>query len=331
MNMKKVRVLVLGLGNFGHSWAAQIVPECREYAELAGVVDRRTERWAGIPDGVPKFTDLEEALRTVQPELVINVTPPDAHHGINERLLRDGYPVLCEKPIAENLPTAIRTGEVLKETGGFLMIGENYRYFGRFRAAKKILDTGKMGKVLRVSCNFTHWHPDYSMYYHGSLSHPLMQDVAVHHLDLGRYLSGAEPLRVWCREDSAPYSWYGERKATAFVVTEMTDGVVFDYNGTLASPSFVTDWRGEWTIICEQAVMIIQGTNITIRRLEGTEEINVTEVHEDSRVDLLADACCALREGRRGETDYADNIRSFTWMEKAIEAAAKESWIGIDE
>ncbi len=327
--MKKVRVLVLGLGNFGHSWASLIVPDC-EYAELVGVVDRRTERWEGIPDSVPKFTDLDEALRAVHPELVVNVTPPDAHHAINERLLREGWPVLCEKPIAESLETARKTGEVLKETGGFLMIGENYRYFGRFRRAREILESGCLGKVLRVSCQFVHWHPDYSMYYHGSLKHPLMQDVAVHHLDLGRYLSGAEPLRVWCREDSAPYTWYGERKATAFIVTEMTNGVVFDYNGTLASPSFVTDWRGEWTVICEKGVLINKGTTITIRRLEGTEEIEVQEDHEDSRVAMLADACCALREGRKGETDFSDNIRSFTWMERAMEAAAKESWLPVE-
>jgi len=40
--MEKVRVAVLGLGNFGHSWADTIVPACRE-AELAAVIDRFLE------------------------------------------------------------------------------------------------------------------------------------------------------------------------------------------------------------------------------------------------------------------------------------------------
>lgn len=325
--MEKVKVLVLGLGNFGHSWADTIVPACKECAELAAVVDKRQERWQGIDDSVPKFLDLEVALEETKPELVINVTPPNLHHEINEMLLRRQIPVLCEKPIADTYETAVKTGRVLEETGGFLMIGENYRYHNVFREARKILDSGVLRKVHMLDCHFRHEHADYSMFYHGTLKHPLLSDVSIHHLDLARYLSGEEPVKVWCKEYDARYSWYDYRPASALLASEMTGDVVFHYDGTLASPVSTTDWNGDWEIECDNGVLQIRNSQLFLHREDGIEEIPVPQNGGAPRVALLREACAAVREKRRGETDFADNFKSFNWMEKAILASEKQEWI----
>ena len=166
--MDRIRVLVLGLGNFGHSWATWVVPSCNDCANLVGVVDKRTERWQGVWEGIPKFEDLTIALEETKPDLVINVTPPDVHCELSAMILRKNIAVLCEKPIADNYENAVTMGNVLKETNGSLMIGENYRYYPVFREAKKILQTSNLGKIHQVQCSFRHYHADYSMFYHGT-------------------------------------------------------------------------------------------------------------------------------------------------------------------
>lgn len=327
--MEALQVLVLGLGNFGRSWASHVAPRC-EGVRLIAAVDQRPERWESIPGEVPKFSSLAEALERVRPELVINATPPDAHLALNEYLLRRGIPVLCEKPIADTLENALRLGEILRETGGFLMIGENYRYHPEMRAARALISSGKLGGIHHVSCRFRHYHPDYSMFYHGALAHPLLEDVTVHHLDLARFLTGQEPLRVWCREAPAPYSWYGQRPASAVILTEMSGGALFHYEGTLASPESSTTWNGSWEIECDGGVVIIEDNRVFLLRGGQRQEIPVNAPAEDSRIPLLREACAALREHRPGETDFADNFKTFRWMRRAIAAAQAEGWVNAE-
>jgi len=325
--MEKVKVLVLGLGNFGYSWADKIVPACNDCARLVAVVDKRKERWEGIDESVPRYLDLEQALEETKPELVINVTPPDLHFETNEFLLLKNIPVLCEKPIADTYENAVKTSKVLEETQGFLMIGENYRYHNVFREARKILDSGILGKIHMLDCHFRHEHADFSMFYHGALKHPLLSDVSIHHLDLARYLIGEEPIKVWCKEYDAKYSWYDYRSASAMLVTEMTNDVIFHYDATLASPVSTTDWNGNWEIECDKGVLQIRNSRLYLHREESIEEIPVPEGGEDSREALLREACAAVREKRKGETDFADNINSFNWMEKAILASDTKEWV----
>lgn len=326
ISVDKIKVLVLGLGNFGHSWATSVLPACSDYADLAGVVEKQKDKWHGIEDSIPKFEDITLALEETEPDLVINVTPPNMHYELSALLLRKNIAVLCEKPIADNYENAINMGKVLKETNGFLMIGENYRYHSVFREAKKILQEKNLGKIHHVQCSFRHYHPDYSMLYHGALEHPLLEDVAIHHLDLARYLSDKEPVRVWCKEFSAEYSWYDYRPASAVIVTEMTNNVFFHYTGTLASPVSSTDWNGNWEIECDYGVMKIENDKIFILKDDKMIEISITEKVEDSRVTMLQEACRALKERRKAETNYEDNFKSFNWMQKAILSSKKQDW-----
>lgn len=328
--MDKVRVLVLGLGNFGHSWADLAASDCDSYAELVAVVDKREETWQGIDENVPKYSDLDTAIEETKPELIINVTPPGLHNEINEKLLRGNIAVLCEKPVSDNYENAVKMRSVLDETGGFLMIGENYRYHLVFREARKILQNGELGNIHQVVCHFRHYHPDYSMFYHGALKHPLLTDVSIHHLDLARYLSGEEPINVWCREFAADYSWYKHRLASAFIVSDMTGNVVFHYEGTLAAPVSTTDWNGDWEIECDYGVLQIKDSNIFIHKEDKVQKIQIRMKEDDTRIVMLHEACKAIREGRRGETDYADNLKSFGWLEGAIKSSETHSMINID-
>lgn len=327
--MKKV--IILGVGNFGISWANHILPACKDFAELSAVVDQDPEKLKRIPDTVPKYADVFEAIDAIHPDLVINVTPPSLHTDLNIALLEKGVNVLCEKPIAAEVPDAERMEAYLEEHGGFLMIADNYRYATVFRKAGEILRSGELGEVRNGQCQFRHYHGDYSMFYHGKLAHPLMADVSIHHLDQARYLLGEEPVSVFAKESSAPYAWYGDRPATANIITQMTNGVTFNYFGTLATSVTQTGWNANWQIECAKGILKIQDDKLYLIRGEGDQREEEFILEEDgiSRENVLKEALTAIEEGRNGETDFFDNMKTFRWLHACIASSDQNQIVAL--
>lgn len=323
--MQPCKILLLGAGNFGASWANDVIPRCSDIAVFSAVVDKNPERQKHISPDIPFYTDLNEALYAVQPHLVINATAPSAHTALNRHLMKMGYPVLCEKPIAEDPTEAEEMLSFYEKQGGFLMIADNYRYSPVMRKCREIIASGKLGKIHNVQCRFRHYHPDYSAFYHGKLSQPLLLDVSIHHLDGARYLMGEEPLKTTCHTWTAPYTWYDSRPANASIHSEMTNDVHFDYFGTLAAAAGTTDWNGDWDIECQGGTLLIRESKLYLYDRPEGEAVPVPfcEPGEDSRIPMLREAISALQAGRKGETDLSDNIKTYRWLQSAIQAAEK--------
>ena len=206
------------------------------------------------------------------------------------------------------------------------MIAENYRYKTVFRECRRWIEEGKAGKVHTVRCQFSHYHPDYSRFYHGALKHPLLMDVTIHHLDLARFLSGQEPEHVWCKEWGAPYTWYQDRPANAAIWTQMSGGVMFEYSGSLASAVSSTDWYGDWEISGDKGILRLQGETLFWYHQEGEacEKTVIPSEYEDTRVQVLREFIAAIDERRPGETCIEDNYQTYLWMETAIASAEGE-------
>ena len=111
----------------------------------------------------------------------------------------------------------------------------------------------------------------------------------------------------------------------------MTGGVICNYRGTLASPVTTTDWNGDWEIECDKGVLKIYNGNVKIITEEDVKEYFVCNGDEDSRVQLLEEACMALKEGRKAETDLNDNYKSFMWIQSAIASSESGEWITVKE
>ena len=325
--MKKMRIAVMGLGAYGRSWA-YVAAKAKD-AQLVTVIDRSDDALNAVDLPVGKYTDLDAAIEAEKPEAVILVVPPRLHIPIAEKLVKQGIAVLCEKPICEELDEAESFIALCEKENYVCSIAENFRYRPVFRAAKQMLLEGAVGKILRVNCRYVSYHPDASNAYHGALKHPLLCDVTVHHLDVARYLTGAEAKNVLCKEHAAPHTWYGARPASAEIYSEMTDGIFFTYSGTTASPVSVTDSFGEWEIIGEKAVMRICGPKITLYTAQNEKKVKMFPDSGDTREPLLEGVIRAALENTTGESDIRDNFKSFRWTQKAMETSEKNEMLEI--
>lgn len=325
--VKKIRFLMVGLGNYGRSWAYIAAKSTKGI--LVGLVDQNQEMLDRVDLPVAKFSDIDTAVAELRPDAAILAVPPHLHIPVTRKLMGYGLAVLCEKPICDDLAEAeefLRTCEVENKTCG---IAENYRYRPAMRGAKKLLQEGTVGNILRMNCRFTHYHPDYSMFYHGSLRHPLITDVTIHHLDLAQYLSGAEPVNVTCFEHDARHCWYQNRPATAEIASDMTEGITFTYTGTLAAPASATDWYGDWEIMGDRGVLYISGTSVTLYVRENEKSVWEFPDEGDTREALLDSFLTSLEGGKSFESNVQDNFKGFYWTLKAIESSENHKQIEL--
>ncbi|WP_421905264.1 Gfo/Idh/MocA family protein [Mameliella sp.] len=83
-------------------------------------------------------------------DVVSITTPNNLHHEMACAALRAGKHVWCEKPMALTLAEAEEMARAAQEAGTVTMVGYNYIRNPAFLHAKKLIDEGRIGRVVHV-------------------------------------------------------------------------------------------------------------------------------------------------------------------------------------
>lgn len=197
----------LRLGIIGCGWATANlhVPALRRIPEYAVValadVDKDRVEECGSRWEVPhRFT---EALRLIEhPDIdaVAVCVPPGDHANLATAAIKAGRHVFIEKPLTLTVDHADRVLECAKGTTAKVLVGFNLRWHRLVRQAKAMLDAGRLGSLTLLRTVFTNalchderivaWRRD------RSLGGGVIQDLAVHHFDLWRFLLSAEVREI---------------------------------------------------------------------------------------------------------------------------------------
>ena len=134
--MKKA--LLVGAGGMGQSWAGNLKAHASQVT-FGGWVDIREGAAAAAAEkhelaGIWTGTDLTKAIAEVQPDLVVDVTIPEAHHDVTLTALAHGIPVIGEKPMAHSMEAARAMVAASEKSGKLYMVSQSRRYDNRIRA-----------------------------------------------------------------------------------------------------------------------------------------------------------------------------------------------------
>ena len=147
------------------------------------------------------YTDLDEMLTKEKIDFVDICVPSFLHCAISVDMLKRGYNVLCEKPMALTSEECALMLEAEMESGKHFMIAQCLRFFKEYQFLKECIDDGRYGKVLGAFFNrdsaqplwgYENWFLDYDRC-GGAIT-----DIHIHDIDMVRYLFG-EPEAVSCR------------------------------------------------------------------------------------------------------------------------------------
>ena len=161
--MRKISCVILGYGDRSSRYAeyAQLMPE---ELEVVGVIDvnqlKRTqcqEKFQLKDNQV--FENLEEFLNAdVKCDVVIYGTMDLIHYETTMPLLEKGYNILLEKPITANVQELLEIEKKAKEKDCKVVVCHVLRYTPFYSTIKKIIDSGKMGKIMSMQLNEHVWH-----------------------------------------------------------------------------------------------------------------------------------------------------------------------------
>ncbi|MEK7328515.1 MAG: Gfo/Idh/MocA family oxidoreductase [Chloroflexota bacterium] len=147
----------------GTSWWADgaHLPGLRARAdvELVAVCGRNPERLAAMASkfNVPRtFTDYEQMLAEMKPEVVVVLTPNHTHAPMTLAALDAGAHVICEKPLALNTVEAQAMLDRAEQLGRRHMTFLTYRGMPGPRFLKQLLDSDYLGRLHHVQACYLH-------------------------------------------------------------------------------------------------------------------------------------------------------------------------------
>jgi UDP-N-acetylglucosamine 3-dehydrogenase len=173
-----------------HLRAVRGVPE----VEPVAVVDINEERACqfALRQGFPfATTRLQDLFGKV--DLAILALPNGLHASVACELLSNGIHVLCEKPMARNVPECQAMIEAARRGGAQLCIGHNRRFRNNVNLAKRLTERGILGEVIRIEAeegSTADWARSPAYFDPVQAGGGALIDVGIHSVDLIRWLVG---------------------------------------------------------------------------------------------------------------------------------------------
>ncbi len=327
-----IRLIQVGLGNWGQDWYARIVSQDGDVETVGWVeVDAKALERAREKLKLPQdrcFLTLEEALGKVEADAVLITASLPGHVPSALTALKANLHVLVEKPFARTIAEAQQVVALAEERGRILVVSQNYRFARAARAAAEQVREQVLGRVGSVSLDFRRYANTAPVegHRHYQLWHPLLVDMSIHHFDLLRLVLGQEPVQVMCKTWNPPWSHFVQPPAAAATIT-FDGGAVVNYRGSWVSMGPQTNWSGEWRMDCEQGEIVWTGRGeipdqVTLRPLDKPERsLKLAELAYVDRAGSLHSFVEAVRTGKTPETSGRDNLKTLALMYACIESA----------
>jgi len=161
--------------------------------ELVGVADTELDAACQVANvyATRAYGSLREVLAKEAPEAVTIAVPTENHHEAVLEALAAGCHVLVEKPIAATLAQADELVAAAKSARRVLAVGHVERYNPALLELKRRLDAGQLGRVYQFDAQRLGPFPQRVR------DVGVVIDLATHDLDLMRFLTGSEIVRVY--------------------------------------------------------------------------------------------------------------------------------------
>ena len=335
-------LIQVGVGLWGRSWA-ELVTRARGFRLVAVVEagsDART--WAAQTLGTPVFPRLEDALDNVSAEAVLLVSPPATHRALAETALSAGRHVIVEKPLAPSLEDANAIVSAARTHERIAMVGQNYRFRRQPRALATLVRDGSLGDLqgLRIECRRdlrAAWISPRD--WRGRMPHPYLLDMAVHHVDLVRSVTGCEVVEVDARSWRVAGSPF-DHDPTVEAILTLEGGTPVAYYGTWAEAmGRETSWNGDWELVGSDGRAAwtggvreaLRGTVVLDRYGAFPKRPQLPTLPALDRLGVLHEARRAIQAGEEPECSAADNLRTLATILALARSTEERRPVRVEE
>ena len=277
--MKKLKFAILGCGRIAERHAEQI----NRLATLQAVCDNIESRalMFGKKFNSKAYTAYEELLLNEKELDVISICTPNGIHAEQAiKAFRQGFHVLCEKPMAISV---FDCGEMIKEAekaNKRLFVVKQNRYNPPVRAIKEALDENRLGKILSVQLN-CFWNRNVDYYSQSEWKGTNKLDGGTlftqysHFIDLLYWMFG-DIKRVEAITRNLNHEKIIEFEDTGVVIMEFYNGVIGTINYTVNS--FGKNMEGSLTIFGENGTVKIGGQYLNVLEYQNIKDYKIADI-----------------------------------------------------
>lgn len=154
-----IKTGLLSFGMSGQLFHAPFVNAHNGF-ELTAVVERSKKQAHDSYPDIKSYGSVDALLEDDTIELVIVNTPNATHFDFTLKALQKGKHVLTEKPFTITPGQAKQLFEVAKKNGRYTLPYQNRRFDSDFLSVKKVLDSGKLGRLVEVHFRFDRFDLD---------------------------------------------------------------------------------------------------------------------------------------------------------------------------
>ncbi|MDR0757404.1 MAG: Gfo/Idh/MocA family oxidoreductase [Tannerella sp.] len=205
MDIKKIRVAVIGFGFMGKTHAGNILESDR--MELCAIVDsniRSASQVGGNMDtgdipreklaGIPTYDSLERCFEKESPDAVFVCVHTRLHYEMAMKSLKEGLHVFIEKPFVLNTVEGEALIAEAKRQSLTLYVGHVVRFMPAYARLKEMYGSGVYGKLNFISATRFSGVPNWGEWSRlrtdfGSSGGALF-DLVIHDIDFLRYMLG---------------------------------------------------------------------------------------------------------------------------------------------
>jgi predicted dehydrogenase len=331
---EKLRLIQCGMNGMGKAWRDNVTapssPTRSPDFEVVAVVDIDDRALHDGGDqmrllGERRFNDLSDAIANIEADAVLTVTPPAVHAEHAELAFANGLHLLTEKPLADTLDNAKLMINLAARAGRQLVVAQNYRYNAQMAALRRVMESAPVGALGHGHLDF-YIAADFSGSFRETMEFPLLIDMAIHHLDLIRAVTGKNITRVSAMSFRPQWSWYRHDPGLKMLM-ELEDGTPFSYSGDWSALGRQTGWNGAWRLQCANGSIHAEKEDIFVTRSERwgknarEERVAAGVAPLNGQAALMADFARSIRSGSPAPTNAADNMWSFGAVMAAVESA----------
>ncbi|PWS27730.1 oxidoreductase [Pedobacter yonginense] len=156
MDTNSNKIITVGLMAYGMSGKVFHAPFLNAHPgfKLKAITERNQKKAQEDYPDVMSYNSIDELLNDEEIELIVINTPSNLHYEHAKMALKKGKNILVEKPFTATSAQAQELFNLADQFGKQILFYQNRRWDSDFISVKKVLDSGKLGKLVEMHLRY---------------------------------------------------------------------------------------------------------------------------------------------------------------------------------
>lgn len=279
--MSVLKFALIGCGRIGRKHAEHMAG----FGKLVAVCDTVAENCDELARkySCKAYNSIEDLIAGEKEiDLAAVCTPNGLHARHSISLLKAGYNVLCEKPMAIHTKDCEAMIQAADEAKKHLFVVKQNRFNPPIAELKKVIDEGRLGKIFNVQLN-CFWNRN-NEYYNSSdwkgseeLDGGTLFTQFSHFIDLLYWMLG-DVKKAYVLTDNFMHKNIIDFEDTGVIALKFTSGALGTVNYTVNS--FAKNMEGSITVFGEKGTVKVGGQYLNVLEYQSIENYTMSTVVE---------------------------------------------------